>query len=221
LPPPHHGTTRQVPLGAEQVERPALQPLPATAGWRARSRRLLHRDCHVIFDRSYYSGPCRLVGKDLLVRATSTLVQLFHEHELAATHVRSTRPGTWSTLQDHLPPDKVIFLTQSPPWCRQRAAEIGPATTAFVDRLLGDRPMDRRRSAQAVLRLARRRGFAAQAACARALAFGLRVDTVRTILVKGLDREPLALSATPTVTAARHARPWTDFFPAPAGGGRP
>lgn len=220
-----HGTTRQVPLEVfERVERPALQPLPATA-WEASTFKTckLHRDCHVIFDRSYYSAPCRLVGKELLARATSKLVQLFHEHELVATHVRSTRPGTWSTMQDHLPPDKVIFLTQSPPWCRQRAAEIGPSTALFVERLLGDRPMDRRRSAQAVLRLAQRHGVQRlEAACTRALAFEeLRVDTVRTILVKGLDREPLAPAAQPMATAARHARPWTDFFPASTDGWRP
>ena len=220
-----HGTTRQVPLEVfAQAEQPALQPLPETS-WEASTFKTckLHRDCHVIFDRSYYSAPCRLVGKNLLVRATSKLVQVFHEHELVAVHVRSARPGTWCTLQDHLPPDKVIFLTQSPTWCRQRAAEIGSATTAFIERLLGDRPMDRRRSAQAVLRLAQRHGTVRlEAACARALAFEeLRVDTVRTILVKGLDREPLALATPPPVMTPRHARPWTDFFPASTDGGRP
>lgn len=219
-----HGTTRQVPLDVfERVERPALQPLPATA-WEASTFKTckLHRDCHVIFDRSYYSAPCRLVGKDLLVRATSKLVQVFHEHELVATHVRSTRPGTWRTLQDHLPPDKVIFLTQSPPWCRQRAAEIGPSTAAFIDRLLGDRPMDRRRSAQAVLRLAQRHGAERlEAACARALVFDeLRAGTVRTILAKGLDRQPVAPAAAPASAMPRHARPWTDFFPPSTDGGR-
>jgi len=220
-----HGTTRQVPLEVfEQVEQPALQPLPPTP-WVASTFKTckLHRDCHVIFDRSYYSAPVRLVGQGLLVRATSKLVQLFHGHELVAMHVRSSRPGEWQTVQDHLPPDKVIFLTQSPPWCRQRAAEIGPSTSLFVERLLGDRPMDRRRSAQAVLRLAQRHGAARlEAACARALAFEeLRVETVRSILTKGLEVEPIPRGVATTAKTPRHARPWTDFFPVSTEEGRP
>jgi hypothetical protein len=59
----------------DQVERPALQPLPlyprVLAEWK---RATLHADCHVVFAGAYYSAPHRLIRRRLWVRATSALV---------------------------------------------------------------------------------------------------------------------------------------------------
>jgi hypothetical protein len=217
-----HGTTKQIPLEIfDQVERAALHPLPLTpwelTEWK---RATLHPDCHVVFAGAYYSGPHRLIGQRLWVRATDLKVELYQEYVLVATH-RRARPGQRRTLTAHLPPDKVHFLMQTPAWCQTRAAAIGPACLSFIEALLGDRPLDRLRSAQGVLRLGQRHSAARlEAACARALAVGeYRYHTVKTILAHALDGQPLP-SLTP-VTAAipavppRHARPWTTFFPDP------
>ena len=57
-------------------------------------------------------------------------------------------------------------------------------------------------------------------AAARAHVVGeYRYHTIKTILVNGLDQQPLSAltppaPAAPTV-APRHARPWTTFFPDP------
>jgi len=222
-----HGTTKQQPLVAfETVERQALLLLPATpwepVTWKEAK---LHPDCHVVFQAAYYSAPHRLIGQQLWVRATATQVQLFHEHALVATHL-AARPGQRRTLHDHLPPDKVHFLMQTPVWCQQRATEIGPSCAAFIAALLGDRPLDRLRSAQGVLRLAQRYGAPrVEAACARALVVGeCRYATVKTILAAGLDRQPLVdltPRRAPATPAPRHARPWTDFFPDPGAEGGP
>jgi hypothetical protein len=145
---------------------------------------------------------------------------VFHDWALVATH-RRARPGQRRTLAAHLPPDKVHFLTQTPAWCRTRAAEVGPACVDFIEALLGDRPLDRLRSAQGVLRLGQRYGTARlEAACARAHAVGeYRYHTVKAILAHALDAQPLlALTPAPPTAAAvipRHARPWTTFFPDP------
>ena len=111
---------------------------------------------------------------------------------------------------------------QTPTWCRERATDIGPACGTFIETLLGDRPLDRLRSAQGVLRLAAKFGAARlEAACARALTVGeCRYHTVKTILTSALDQQPLPAlppAATPAAPAImpRHARPWTTFFPDP------
>ena len=216
-----HGTIKRVPLEVfDQLERPALQPLPPTpwdlVEWK---RAKLHADCHVVFAGAYYSAPYRLIGERLWVRATLGKVECFHDYTLVATH-RPARPGQRRTLTAHLPPDKVHFLLQTPAWCRTQAAGIGPACALFIDVLLGDRPLDRLRSAQGVLRLGQRYGAARlDAACARAHAVGeYRYHTVKTILVHALDQQPLP-ELTPLVAAPgpppRHARPWTTFFPDP------
>ena len=165
-----HGTTKRIPLEVfDEIERPALLPLPPTPWELARWKQAkLHPDCHVVFEGAYYSAPHRLIGQRLWVRATAGQVQLFHEYVLVATH-RRARPGQRRTLLAHLPPDKVHFLMQTPAWCRQQAAEIGPACAQFIGQLLGERPLDRLRSAQGVLRLTQRYGPARlEAACARA-----------------------------------------------------
>ena len=217
-----HGTTKRIPLEVfDEVERAALAPVPPTPWelleWK---RAKLHTDCHVVFAGAYYSASHRLIGQRLWVRATAGKVELFHEYTLVATH-RRARPGQRRTLTDHLPPDKVHFLLQTPTWCRERATEVGPACAAFIDALLNDRPLDRLRSAQGVLRLAHRFGAPRlEAACARAHAVGeYRYHTIKTILLNALDQQPLP-ALTPPASAApavvpRHARPWTTFFPDP------
>ena len=177
----------------------------------------------MVFAGAYYSAPHRLIGQRLWVRATAAQVQLFHQHALVATHL-AARPGQRRTLHAHLPPDKVHFLLQTPRWCQEQAAAVGPTCAAFIVQLLGDRPLDRLRGAQGVLRLAQRYGPARlEAACARAMAAGeYRYLTVKTILAAGLDRQPALdldrVRATPA-PVRRHARPWTDFFPDPGGEG--
>ena len=222
-----HGTTKQQPLVLfETVERAALLPLPATpwapVTWKQAK---LHPDCHVVFNGAYYSAPFRLIGQRLWVRATSTQVQCFHAHALVASH-RAARPGQRRTLHDHLPPDKVHFLLQTPRWCQEQAAAIGPTCAGFIAALLGDRPLDRLRGAQGVLRLAQRYGpTRLEAACARASAVGeYRYATVKTILAAGLDGQPLldlGRGPAPAAPRPRHTRPWTDFFPDPGGEGGP
>ena len=71
-----HGTTKRIPLEVfDQVERPALQPLPVSpwelAEWKQAK---LHGDCHVVFEAAYYSAPHRLIGERLWVRAAGTKV---------------------------------------------------------------------------------------------------------------------------------------------------
>jgi transposase len=217
-----HGTTKQIPLDVfDQVEQAALCPLPVTpwelAEWKQAK---LHGDCHVVFAGAYYSAPHRLIGERLWVRAAGMKVELFRDWTLVATH-RRARPGQRRTLLAHLPPDKIHFLTQTPAWCRARATEVGPACADFIEILLGERPLDRLRSAQGILRLGQRYGAPRlDAACARAHAVGeYRYHTIKTILAHALDAQPLpGLLAAPPVAALpapRHARPWSTFFPDP------
>lgn len=218
-----HGTTKRIPLEVfDQVEQAALLPLPATAWEEAEWKQAkLHADCHVVFEAAYYSAPYRLIGQRLWVRAAGMKVELYLDWTLIATH-RRARPGQRRTVAAHLPPDKVQFLMQTPAWCRARAAEVGPACAAFIDTLLGDRPLDRLRSAQGILRLGQRYSASRlEAACARAQAVGeVRYHTVKTILAHALDTQPLPAALLPppqaaTAMAPRHARPWTTFFPDP------
>jgi transposase len=216
-----HGTTQEVPLQVfEAREKPALIPLPEVpfdlVEWKQAK---LHPDCHVVFARSYYSAPHPFIGERLWLRATSRVVQAFREHKLVATHNRALRPGQRVTNSAHLPPKKLRYLMQTPTWCRERAAQIGPSTAAFIERLLGDEVLDRLRGAQATLRLADAKGVGAarlEAACRRAVACdAIAAKTVQRILNRGLDREPLPGDVAPPPpprSAPAYARTFFDLF---------
>ena len=83
-----HGTTREQPLVLFDLERPLLRRLPPTApdlgSWHSV---VLHRDCHVQHDRSFYSAPFGLVGKTLWLRATASVVALYEVYSYCVKSV--------------------------------------------------------------------------------------------------------------------------------------
>ena len=91
--------------------------------------------------------------------------------------------------------------------------ELGNLIERLV--LLADRPLNRLRSVQAILRLEEGYGRERlEAACARALHFGdTRYRRIKEILRAGLDREPLAEEVELIPTHAHlFARSGTEFF---------
>ncbi len=189
-----HGTTQEVPLRAfAEREKEALQQLPEDppeiAVWALAK---LHQNCHISFEKSYYSAPFRFVSQTLHVRATDTLVELYIEGELVAVHARTHRPGQFRTNTDHYPPEKVAYLTRTPQWCLRRAAEVGPQCHEFIEELLQKGVMRNLRGAQGVLRFGKKYGFKRlEAACKRAVLYEcIQYSAVKSILEKGLDQAP-------------------------------
>jgi len=191
-----HGTTHERPMTRfEETERHLLGALPERSPEPAVWARLkLPTQCHLEFEKAYYSAPFRLIGKHLWLRATPTAVQIYEEHSLVAVHPRLTRPGQRSTVEDHLPPEGRAFLRSDPAWCRTEAATVGPACSELVERLLDHPILERLRAVQRILRLGERFGpVRLESACRRALDFDdLRYRTVKTILERGLDAQGAA-----------------------------
>jgi transposase len=212
-----HGTTHQAPLKLfDEYERAALLPLPAEPFTLCEVKPVkVHPDCHVTVAGSFYSVPYRHIGQTLEAYLSERVVELYQGTTLVATHVRCTEPGQWRTRLDDYPPDKAQYLIRTPNYCRQIAANIGPSTAQVVETLLGERPLDRLRAVQGILRLEETVGRQRlEAACARALYYGdLRYRRIKDILNAALDREPLpeAPSVTDRLTFA-FARPAAKFF---------
>jgi transposase len=211
-----HGTTRQAPLALFELERDALQPLPAIAPdigtWHQAT---LHRDCHLKFDLSLYSAPFALAGQRLWLKATDSSVVIYHEYHHVHTHPRARHRGERLTVRDHLPPDAAAFLTHDRQYCLACAASVGAACHAFINGLLDDRILERLRTAQNVLRLAKTYGAERlEAACTRALAHdSLSYRTVKSILAGGFDRLPAEpIPEQPYAKSARFARDANDLF---------
>jgi transposase len=215
-----HGTTHQAPLYLfKEYEQAALLPLPDEAFTLREIKQVkVHPDCHVSIDKSYYSVPYIHNGQTLDAYISTQIVEIYRGQELVATHPRSHKPGEWHTRLEHYPKHKAAYLERTPAYCRQVAARLGPATGEVVETLLGDRPLYRLRSVQAILRLEESVGAQRlEAACARALYFGdPRYRRIKEILNAALDREPLPETA-PPAPAQPHvfARSSDEFFAAP------
>ncbi|CAM4066703.1 Mu transposase domain-containing protein [Roseateles saccharophilus] len=154
-----HGTTLTQPLALFALERPLMRRLPAIAPDLGTWQRVsVHRDCHVQFDRCFYSAPFTHVGQALWLRATDNVVVLYEDYRHLASHLRARRPGQRMTQRDHLPPQARAFFARDKAWCLTRAADVGPRCAELVERLLADRVSERLRAAQGVLALSTRYG---------------------------------------------------------------
>ncbi|WP_231644893.1 IS21 family transposase [Sciscionella sediminilitoris] len=175
----------------EAVEAETLLALPrkpfVLATW---SKATVGPDIHVKVGKSLYSVPWRHIGRKVDARATATMVQIFDDGQLIATHPR--KQAGKQTDFGHYPPEKIAFKMRTPVWCRTRAAEIGHACVAVIAELLEVNALFRLRGAQGVLGLADKHGpERLEAACAKAIAVGdPSYRTIRGILAAGLETDP-------------------------------
>ena len=190
-----HGTTHQKPLTMfAETEKHLLKKLPDVpvqiATWTTVK---VHGNCHVQFEKAYYSASFRLVRQQLWLKATDTTVSLYKDLELLATHRRLRRAGQRSTVDEHMPPEALAYKMQDPQWCLKQAEEIGSHCHRMIRRLFSNKVLDNLRAAQGIIGLGKKYGATRlEAACARALFFeNIRYRAVKSILQKGLDQIPL------------------------------
>jgi len=212
-----HGTTCEAPLLMfNEKEKACLQLLPVQPFQLMEIHTVIvHPDCHVVISKSYYSVPFAFVGKELAAHVSENFIEIYNGLDLVTTHPRSTRPGQWSTRLEDYPPAKAAYLMHTPDYCKKRAVKIGPSTLFVVEQLLADRPLDRLRSVQAILKLEESVGAKRlESACARAVFFGdVHYRQIKLILNAALDREPLP-EVQPAKPANSHtfARSGNEFF---------
>jgi len=181
----------------DAIDRPAMRPLPARryelAVWKKASASI---DYHVDFDWRLYSVPHSLAKQDVMVRATASIVEIFHRGQRVASHARSYGPkGTPVTEPAHRPKSHRDYGEWPPSRIIEWSATIGPAVQDVVEQILAMRPHPEMgyRSCMALFRDAKTFGPArTDAACRRALAIGAPTrKSVIAILRAGLDQVPL------------------------------
>ena len=192
----------------EELERPALKPLPAKryelAAWK---KVTVNIDYHVEYDRHYYSVPYTLVRQKLEMRATSSVVEVYKGGRRVASHAREYGRRRYITDPAHMPPSHRAHLEWTPSRLVSWAATVSPHAAALATKLLESRPHPEHsyRSCLGLMNLAKRYGNERLgAACARALAAGaVSYTSVKSILQEGLDQVPLA-TASPAPPPPEH-----------------
>lgn len=175
-------------------EHPALKPPPATpykyAEWR---HARVHLDYPLEVEGYFYSVPHRFVRQAVDVRFTVTTVEVFHKGERIATHRRSSRKDSHTTVAEHMPKAHRRHLEWTPGrFLLNWAQTLGSATRTLVQHLLEHRahPEQGYRSCLGLLQLAK--CYSAprlEAACQKAISLGeFTRRSVASILAHGLDQ---------------------------------
>ena len=180
----------------EQLDRPALTPLPAQryefAAWK---KVRVSIDYHVEIERHYYSVPYQLVKQQLDARITAHTVELLHRGKRVASHPRSHRQAAHTTITEHMPRPHREYAEWTPRRLVQWATTTGPATAQLVSTILASRrhPQQGFRSCLGILRLGKTYTEARlEAAARRALRIGAHsYKSVESILKHKLDQQPL------------------------------
>ena len=181
----------------EELDRPALAPLPAQpyvfAEWK---KARVHVDYHVAVDGHYYSVPHALIQKAVEVRFTRHTIECFYRGQRVASHRRSHHKGGHTTVSAHMPEAHRQAGEWSPRRLIRWAANNGPATGELIRTVLDSRkhPQQAYRACLGILRLGKAYGGKRlDAACQRALALGsCRYKSIESILINRLDEQPLA-----------------------------
>ena len=179
----------------EELERDALQPLPATryefATWKPAR---VNIDYHVEFDTRYYSVPYELARQAVEVRATANVVEIFHRGRRVASHVRGYGRQRFFTEPEHMPAAHRAHLEWTPSKLVAWGASIGPPVAELMETILNTRPHPEHgyRACLGLMRLAKRyEPERMVAACQRALQIGsTSYRSVDAILKNGLDKVP-------------------------------
>jgi len=187
------GVTRRQLL--EEIDRPALNPLPAEpyvlAEWCIRRVGI---DYHIEVEAHYYSVPYCFARREVEARLTARTVEIFHKGERIAAHQRMSGNHRHTTLAEHMPSSHRRYQGWTIARIREEAARIGPAAAALCDVILDERshPEQGFRACLGIVRLARSYGAERlEAACAHALDVGARsYGSLKSILANNLDRRP-------------------------------
>ncbi|WP_437876795.1 Mu transposase domain-containing protein [Sorangium sp. So ce513] len=153
-------------------------------------------DYCVCYDDRLYSVPYTLVGARVEIRATASVMELFHDGVRVASHARSYgRKGSAVIVDEHRPRAHRDYGKWPPERVVAWAETIGPNVGELARAVMRHRthPETGYRTCLGVIRLADKYGRErVDAACTRTLHIGSpTARSVTAILRNGLDRAPL------------------------------
>jgi transposase len=180
----------------EQMDRPALHPLPTQRYEMAEWKEVgVNVDYHVDVDGHYYSVPHRLIGQRVMARFTRTSVEILHKSQRVATHLRNPKKGGHTTVAEHRPQSHREHLQWTPDRIASWARSIGPNCEAAVRAIIASRPIPEHgfRHCLGVIRLSKRyTRERVDRACERALKLNIvRYHHIENMLKSGRDHLPL------------------------------
>ena len=184
----------------EQIDRPALRPLPKHPYSYVEVKMVkVNIDYHIQYQHHFYSVPHHYVGEHLELHASDTLITLYFRNNRIASHPRKHHPGI-TTDPAHMPERHSRQQQWAPGRLKQWARDVGPQTLQWVTRELASRehPEQAYRPILGLLNLSR--AYTPQrleSACRIANEEGLhRLKQIQSILKSNRDQLPQQLDLT-------------------------
>ncbi|EQD28285.1 Integrase catalytic region, partial [mine drainage metagenome] len=115
----------------EELDRPALRPLPETpyefATWNTQR---VNIDYHIEVraDRHFYSVPYQLAKERVEVRLSAKIVEIYYKSKRVASHPRSSARFAYSTDPAHMPESHRRYKEWTPERILSWAERTGPMT---------------------------------------------------------------------------------------------
>jgi len=183
-------------------ERASLLPLPKNAyemaSWKTAK---VSFNYHIEVDGRYYSVPYEYIKRQVDVRVTRNVIEIFYERTRICSHVRLyDRQNRYSTQEDHMPPNHQQYVQWNGDRFRKWAAKIGPQTARVVESILTGYKVEQQgyRACMALLKLSDSyTSERLEAACDKALFYTPRPSykSIQTILKSGQDKPEPAVPA--------------------------
>jgi len=176
----------------EDTDRGALRPLPRLPYELATFKKArVNIDYHIEIDSTYYSAPYQLVRKEVEVRITSRIVEIFCLGKRVASHMRCFTKGVYVTKNEHRPASHQKHLEWTPSRMIAWAKETGPSTAELVSAIFESKAHVEQgyRACLGIIRLGDRYGRKrVELACKRALSLSaISYKSVKSILERGLE----------------------------------
>ena len=143
----------------EEIDLPNLRPLPEKPyEYAIRKTARVNMDYHVELEKHFYSAPHSLIHQEVDLRVTEHLVQVFHKGKSVAIHPRSFKPGGYTTLHEHMPPNHQFMDRINASQLLSWAEKVGPQTHKLIQATLKSRPYPEQafRSCLGILNLAKK-----------------------------------------------------------------
>lgn len=152
-----HSTTGLKPRQTfETTEKPKLKELPAEhfeiATWKAAR---VHVDQYIQFDKGFYSVSEQHVGKDVWVRGTEKIVEVYEDFTRIKIHVR-TNAKRYTDPKDFPENIQVMMDDTHVKWLIEQAAKVGNEFKKLIVAVLTPHAKRNTRKAQALIKLADR-----------------------------------------------------------------
>ena len=191
-----------------EAERVFLLPLPSEpfelATWKLVT---VPYNYHVSVEQMNYSCPSEYIKQKVDVRITRSTIEIFFAGTRLTSHRRLYgRPGQYSTLEAHMPPDHQKYVQWNGERFLRWAESIGENTVTLVRLFLTTHKVEQQGYKSCMILLKQADKYSPQrldAACKKALSFSPMpsLKSVQSILKSGLDKllDPETTSPPPEI----------------------